>query len=92
MPSYFTNGKVLAASGWEHKKIHDLLQVQSTLTDPTARSPRTMIRKYTLTEDTCVGVGGAVRNGQFGSGGGRQYFMPESEKGKVAQGGTVQMR
>lgn len=70
VPIYFTNGKILTAAGWEHKKLHGMLQVQSTLSDPLKGRPlRMLMRKYTISKSICVAKGLAVRNGKYGSGG-----------------------
>lgn len=93
IPSYFMDTKTLASAGWSKNKLHDLLQVQSSLTDPiNGRPPRTLIRTYTLKSSICIASGKATRNGQFGSGGGRQMFIPEAEKVSIIQGLTIGLR
>lgn len=92
IPSYFVDGKTLAAAGWDHKKLHDLVQVQSTLTDPNGRPPRTLVRQYTVINTICVASGRALRNGQFGSGGGRQMFISEADKINLMQGSNIGLK
>ncbi|MGF6118675.1 RHS repeat-associated protein [Janthinobacterium lividum] len=92
IPSYFVDGKTLAAAGWNHKKLHDLVQVQSTLTDPNGRPPRTLVRQYTVINTICVASGRALRNGQFGSGGGRQMFIAEIDKINLMQGSNIGLK
>ncbi|PWF46706.1 RHS repeat-associated core domain-containing protein [Massilia glaciei] len=93
VPSYFTNSKTIMTAKWNHKKLHDLLQVQSTLSDPHAKFlPRTAVRKYKLTADICVGSGRATRNGKYGSGGGEQYFVSLNDKGNFFQGATIGLK
>ena len=92
IPSYFVDGKTLAAAGWEHKKLHDLVQVQSTLTDPNGRPPRMLVRQYTVMHSICIASGRAMRNGKFGSGGGQQMFVAEADKINLMQGSNIGLK
>lgn len=89
IPSYFVTGKTLTSAGWNHQRVHELLQVQSTLSDPSARAPRTLVRAYKLKQSICVGSGKAVRNGKYGSGGGTQMFISEIDKSSITQGHVI---
>ncbi|PHV06055.1 hypothetical protein CSQ96_16565, partial [Janthinobacterium sp. BJB412] len=91
-PSYFTNGKSLASANWRTDKITALLQVKSSLTIPGAYAPRNQVRKFIVNRDICVATGITAANGQYGSGGGHQFFIPENQKGGLSPGNIISLR
>lgn len=91
-PSYFVDDKQLSSThGKGARTYNDALQVGHTgnSTGKYARDMRTTLHKFVVTEDTCMAFGEAKANPQFGSGGGKQYYVMGIDKKNLKATGKV---
>lgn len=89
-PGYAVQNHTLRKAKGSVSDYYDLVQVSKDPgTDPVTGKPRTLrteVRAYRVTEDICVARGTARANSQFGPGGGTQYFVSPTDRGRLTGG------
>ena len=91
-PGFAVLEQTLREAGGSRNRYYELVQVTrdpGTWPDGRPRSLRDQVRAFEVVERLCAARGTARANPQFGSGGGTQYYVSESDESRLRPAATA---
>ena len=89
---FFADASTLAASKKSVSTYHEATQVGHSGNSKLFPFPaRQKVRAFTLKEDLCVGKAYALANGQYGPGGGMQYYITAKDRMSMEKGPMMEL-